>query len=92
MSRIHLSGELICRDPHEAQVVADALAEHVALTRAEAGCLSFEVVATADPLVWHVDERFADAAAYRRHQARVAASDWGRATAGIQRRYEVEGL
>jgi len=88
---IHLHGTLHCGDADEAAVVASLLPDHLALTREEPGCLSFEVVATSDPLVWSVEERFADAAAFRAHQQRVAASAWGRATAGIERRYEIEG-
>ena len=35
---------------------------------------------------------FQDAAAFTAHQQRVAGSEWGRATAGIERRYEIEGI
>jgi quinol monooxygenase YgiN len=92
MSGIHLSGTLLCRDARDAAIVISALPEHVRLTHAEHGCVSFEVAPTGDPLVWTVEERFVDAAAFRAHQQRVADSVWGRATAGIERRYEVEGL
>ncbi|TIC81989.1 antibiotic biosynthesis monooxygenase [Nocardioides sp. GY 10127] len=87
-----LTGLLLCRDADEARTVEEHLPTHVALTRAEAGCLSFQVVPSAEPWVWEVSERFVDADAFRAHQARVAASEWGAATAGIERRYEVEGL
>lgn len=89
---IHLFETLRCRTAREAARVIEHLPAHLALTRAEAGCLVFEVTPTEDPLVWSVDERFMDAAAYRAHQQRVAASAWGGATAGIERSYEVEGL
>ncbi|QAY59623.1 antibiotic biosynthesis monooxygenase [Microbacterium protaetiae] len=92
MSSIHLHGTLRCRDTDEAAVVASRLPAHLKLTREEPGCLEFEVLATDDPLVWSVEERFADAAAFRSHQQRVAASAWGRATAGIERLYDIEGL
>ena len=92
MSGIHLSGTLVCRAAREAAIVASCLPEHVQLTRAERGCVSFEVAPAADPFVWTVEERFVDAAAFRAHQQRVAGSAWGRATTGIERRYEVEGL
>jgi quinol monooxygenase YgiN len=65
---------------------------HVELTRAEEGCVSFEVKRTHDLFVWQVDEQFLDAAAFRTHQERVAASEWGRATAGIERRYTIKGM
>ncbi|MFL0514437.1 hypothetical protein [Brevibacterium luteolum] len=39
-----------------------------------------------------MDECFADPAAFAAHQERVASSDWGQATAGIERRYSVDGM
>ena len=57
--------------------------------RALPGCLHFTVTPTGDPLVWSVHERFVDQAAFDLHQARVQASEWGRATAGIERDYVV---
>ncbi len=89
---VTLGGLLVCRDVEESELVAALLPAHVARTRAEPGCLRFEVDATDDPLVWTVAERFSDATSFRAHQARVAASDWGRATAAIERRYTVSGL
>ena len=61
------------------------LPEHVRLTRAEPGCLSFEVTPTDDPLAWRVEERFTDRAAFDAHQRRTRASAWGAATAAIRR-------
>jgi len=73
-------------------VVREYLPRYVGLTRAEPGCLEFEVLPVADSLTWKVRERFIGEAAFRAHQQRVASSAWGRATAGIERRYEVQGL
>ncbi|MGI6879101.1 putative quinol monooxygenase [Microbacterium sp. gxy059] len=87
--RIVLDGALRCRDEADAAAVRAHLAKHVRLTRAEPGCLAFAVDPTDDPLVWEVRERFADAEAFAAHQARVRESEWGRATAGIPRAYEV---
>ncbi|WP_158595383.1 VOC family protein [Galactobacter caseinivorans] len=89
-ARVRLSGRLLCADSEQAQAVRDFLVEHVRATRAEAGCLSFEVTVSADPLAWDVEEWFADRTAFDLHQARVAASPWGAATAGITREYTVE--
>ncbi|WP_210414576.1 putative quinol monooxygenase [Microlunatus elymi] len=88
---VRLIGTLVCRTAEESAVVTDQLPRHVALTRAEPGCDEFEVTPTEDPLVWRVEERFSDADAFRAHQARVAASAWGQATAGIERRYQISG-
>jgi quinol monooxygenase YgiN len=92
MEGVSLSGQLVCRNAAEAALVSQQLPLHVELTLAEAGCISFVVTPTGDPLVWQVDERFRDAAAFGVHQSRVRASEWGRATAGIERRYTVQGL
>lgn len=89
---IVLTGQLVCADTREAAVVRHRLAEHIALTRAESGCLRFIVEPTGDPLVWAVQERFVDQAAFDSHQSRVRASEWGRATAGITREYTVASV
>lgn len=87
---VTLTGQLVCANPEEADIVRAHLPRHLELTRAEPGCISFEVRETGNPLVWQVDERFRDDAAFTAHQGRVAASEWGRATAGIERSYVVE--
>ncbi|MBN9611265.1 MAG: antibiotic biosynthesis monooxygenase [Actinobacteria bacterium 69-20] len=92
MTVVHLSGHLVCRSSNDVAIVVEHLARHVELTYAEVGCHPFRVTPTDDPMVWHVDELFRDAAAFRTHQAQVASSDWGRVTARIERRYEIEGL
>ena len=85
-----LSGRLICADAEEAERVRAHLPDHIRLTRAETGCLSFEVTQSPDPLIWTVEERFTSRAAFEAHQMRVAASDWGRATRGIKRDYLID--
>lgn len=87
---IRLNGELICTSSTEAEIVEKHLPRHIDLTRAEPGCLHFEVSPTPGGRVWTVHERFADGAAFGAHQRRVADSDWGRATAGIERNYIIE--
>lgn len=92
MSNVFLSGQLLCSDQDQAAVVARLLPLHIELTRAEQGCLSFHVNHTEDPLVWQVEEQFQDAASFLAHQQRVAESQWGRATANVDRQYEVTGI
>lgn len=65
------------------------LPDHVSLTRAESGCLSFEVSQTDDPLVWRVEELFVDRAAFDFHQQRTRASGWFTATSTIARDYNI---
>lgn len=88
MGMIRISGQLICADTAEAALVTAHLPAHVAATRAEAGCLSFEVT-QAGPRVWDVAETFADRTAFDAHQARAATSPWAAATAGIRRAYTI---
>ncbi|WP_161897260.1 glyoxalase superfamily protein [Gordonia spumicola] len=90
MSQIVLTGRLTCATADQADRVREHLPRHAALTRAEPGCVSFHVEPTDDPLVWLVSERFADRAGFDAHQARVADSDWARATDGVDRDYRVE--
>ncbi|MDL9935750.1 antibiotic biosynthesis monooxygenase [Gordonia sp. ABSL1-1] len=92
MGDVVLSGQLICKDAGEVGLVERYLASHIALTRAESGCASFEVVRTSlDAMVWQVDERFVDVDAFEAHQRRVASSEWGRVTAHIERNYTIRG-
>lgn len=92
MTSIRLSGQLVCKTAAEARIVAVHLPGHVDRTRSEPGCLAFSVTPTDDPLVWSVEEEFEDRAAFELHQQRVAESEWGLATAGIERRYTIRGL
>lgn len=89
---VTLHGTLRCKDAEEAARVTAALDEHIRLTRAEAGCISFNVTATDDPLVWEVAEEFTDPAAFDAHQTRAGASDWAAQTAGIERKYKITGM
>ena len=84
---VRLSGTLIC-EPADAQVVRDALPEHIRLSRAEPGCLRFDVTETA-PCVFTVSEEFSDRAAFEAHQIRTRASAWWDATSHIPRDFQV---
>ncbi|PWK62789.1 quinol monooxygenase YgiN [Roseicyclus mahoneyensis] len=86
---IHLSGRVICPNAETAARLAGLLPDHIRLTRAEPGCLSFEVTQSDDPLIWQVEERFADRAAFDAHQSRTAASGFAAATVGIMRDYKI---
>ena len=90
MTRVALTGRLVCVSRQQAAVVARYLPEHIELTRAEEGCVSFDVRVTKDPLVWDVAEVFVDRHAFESHQKRVRASTWGRATAEIRREYIID--
>jgi quinol monooxygenase YgiN len=70
--------------------VAAALPAHIALTRQEPGCLSFDVTPDADvPGRFNVAERFSSRADFDAHQARMKSSPWAEITAGIPRHYQI---
>lgn len=73
--------------------VRAALDLHIRLTRAEPGCLVFDMIE--DPEVpgrFDVYEEFVDPDAFRSHQRRAEASAWGRVSLGLTRRYTITGL
>lgn len=84
---VRLSGRLICKTQEEAALVRRHLDEHVRLSRAESGCVAFDVAQTDDPMQWKVSEAFVDEAAFEMHRARTCSSDWWAATAGIERAF-----
>ncbi|EPX76202.1 putative quinol monooxygenase [Salipiger mucosus] len=88
MTRIRLRGTLTC-PPEDAPTLRAALPDHIRLTRAEPGCLRFDVTETV-PGTFTVDELFTDRAALDAHQVRNRASEWYRLTAGYPRDYAVE--
>lgn len=87
MGVIRLTGTLTCA-PAEAETVRAALPEHIRLSRAEPGCLAFDVTETA-PGEFSVSERFVDRSAFDAHQTRTRASDWWRVTAYMPRHFEI---
>lgn len=82
-----LIGNLICTSDDELAIVVAHVADHIRLSRAEPGCLSFDIVQTQDPRIWQVSETFTDQAAFDAHQARTRASPWAQATQHIARRW-----
>ncbi|WP_116131787.1 putative quinol monooxygenase [Tropicimonas sp. IMCC34043] len=87
---LRLSGHIDVPAARLAAVTA-ALPDHIRLSRAEPGCLLFDVTPDpARPGRFNVSERFVDRAAFEAHQARVGASDWGKITEGLPRSYRIE--
>ena len=71
---IRLRGHLICQTSEEAAAVRWNLPQHIALSRASPGCLSFELAPTDDPLVFEVMESFRTREDFEAHQARTPGS------------------
>ncbi len=79
--------------PERLDAIRIALQEHIRLTRAEPGCISFNVTENPDhPGRFDVAEDFTDPVAFEAHQARVKASNWGRISAGFPRDYTITGM
>lgn len=90
---IRLRGQMICMTAEEHVAVLAHIAEHIALTRAEPGCLSFEISATEDdPFTFEVMESFRDRAAFDAHQSRTRDSAWFHATRHILRDFRLEEI
>jgi quinol monooxygenase YgiN len=76
--------------PDRMDDIQAALPAHISLTRAEPGCLSFDV--SPCPEVkgrFLVSEAFVDQQAFDAHQARAGASDWANVSDGIPRDYSI---
>ena len=89
---IRLRGHLICVTEDEVAAVNAHLPQHIALTRAEPGCLGFEITPTDDTKVFEVRETFRTRDDFTAHQTRTRTSAWFKATRGILRDFRVEEL
>lgn len=90
--RIRLTGHLDLQPERWDEILA-ALKTHIDLTRAEDGCLEFNVDPC--PSIKHrllVSELFVNKASFDAHQARTKASDWARVSACIKRQYEISEI
>ena len=87
--KIYLTGYLdVPEDRREA--VAEALPDHIELTRAEPGCISFDVVLSGDiEGRYLVAEIFTDQAEFDAHQTRMKSSHWFAVTQSIPRDYTI---
>lgn len=89
---VGLTGRLICHDAGQMMTALSLLPDHARLSRAEPGCLRFDLWQDEDPMIWHLSELFVDAEALAAHGARTRDSAWGRDSTDIGRdiqRHEV---
>ena len=90
MAKVTLAGFLIAEAMADADRASELLPEHIRLTRAEPGCLSFEVWRShSDPMRFGVHEVFRDRAAFDAHQARTKGSAWATGTQALVREYTI---
>jgi quinol monooxygenase YgiN len=83
-----LTGTLTCTTQADVDMVQAYLPDHIRLSRAEAGCLKFNVTQGENPFVWHLDEAFVDADAFAAHQTRTKATIWAEKTAHLARNFK----
>jgi len=89
LSKIILQGHIVVPES-DIEIVESELANHIELTREEAGCLKFTV--EQDPNVtgrFNVYEEFSSREAFDYHQQRVRASYWGKVTKDVERHYKI---
>ncbi|MBE9635465.1 putative quinol monooxygenase [Salipiger mangrovisoli] len=90
MSAVQLTGRMTAPAERCAEVRA-AMEEHIRLSRAEQGCLYFELRET-ESGVFEVSELFQNRAAFDAHQTRTRGSAWFRVTGDLPRDYDVADL
>ncbi|MGV6813347.1 MAG: putative quinol monooxygenase [Brevirhabdus sp.] len=86
---VYLSG-WVTLPPHRRDAVMRALPEHIRRTRAEPGCLSFNV--DLDPVTKQrllVSESYVNADALAAHRNRLARSQWAVYSRGLERHYKL---
>lgn len=89
MPKIILQGYIEVPDADLEMVVLE-LPRHIELTRAEAGCLIFDIERDpASKTRFRVYEEFISQEAFDLHQQRVKASAWGSITGNVQRHYTI---
>lgn len=87
---VTLNGFLVCRTLEEADRVSKLLPEHIRMTRAEIGCVRFEVWRSqADPVRFAVREIFTSRETFQAHQDRTRDSLWWASTQHIPRDFRV---
>ena len=90
MGKVTVAGFLIADTLADADRAAALLPEHIRLSRAEPGCLRFEVVRSqSDPVRFALFEVFRDDAALAAHQARTRASVWWEQTQALKREFTI---
>lgn len=85
---IGLTGKLICSGTDELMLALSLLPDHVKLSRAERGCLRFDIWLTDDPMVWQLSELFVDEDAFAAHQTRTQGSEWGQKSTSLKRDFQ----
>ena len=90
MGKVILSGYVVATKEDLPAIVA-ALPEHIRLTRAESGCIVFNVKQDSENLCrFNVYEEFIDQISFDKHQARIKNTKWSHATKNLLRHYKIK--
>ncbi len=90
MGKVTITGYLQV-PAEELSSVAEALPTHQDLSRAEPGCLVFEVSRDeADNCRFHLYEQYDSAEAFEYHKARAASSEWSTISRNVERHLTIE--
>lgn len=86
---VRLNGYIVVPDA-DRDIICKHLPEHIRLTLAEKGCVSFSVTPDPEnPERYLVAEVFSDQESFDLHQSRVKESVWGAATKHLKRHYKI---
>ena len=89
MPKVTLQGHIIVPNA-DLESVKRELINHIELTRAEDGCVVFEVTQDSDNKNrFNVYEEFVDQLSFESHQQRVGQSAWGKITVNVERHYKI---
>ena len=89
MPKITLEGHIIVPSA-DLESVKNELLNHIELTRAEDGCVIFEVAQDSNNKNrFNVYEEFVDQKSFSSHQQRVGQSAWGNITINVERHYQI---
>ena len=88
-NQIILDGYIVVPDA-DLSAVIDELPRHIELTRAEQGCIAFDVIQDKQSRYkFTVYEKFSSREAFEFHQHRVRSSAWGLVAKNVERYYKI---
>ena len=92
MTRVILKGYVIVPDD-DLDAINEALPAHIVNTRAEDGCLLFNVTQDENQKNrFNVHEEFNNKESFSNHQDRVKRSEWGNVSANLEKHYHINQI
>jgi len=92
VTRVILKGYVIVPDD-DLDAINEALPAHIVNTRAEDGCLLFNVTQDENQKNrFNVHEEFINKESFSNHQDRVKHSEWGNVSANLEKHYHINQI